>query len=144
MTLSDEEREFCQSVGLVAGYDDDDPDKHQFVHLCWPYQSGGGTLCESPRLWFRAGAPEIIDCEQCLKRLPMLRGYPLELLKICGRLARRVELLVEVERCSRDLQELTYHPEKYVGKDWAALPAAWERLNAALTAEHEDLVQGAG
>ena len=138
--LTEEEREFCRVAGIVVGFDDDDESKHQFVHLCWPYQARSGALCASSRLWFSGGTPESIDCHDCYQHLVYRLTYPKDLLLIVGRLARRAALLAEVVHATRDLLELTDHPDKYVGKDWARLPGARERLDKALLAEHQDFV----
>lgn len=143
--LTAEEIEFCKLAGLVVGLDDDDEDKHQRAHICWPAQSGAGTLCASPRLWFRGGEPEVIDCPVCVQLLRRLQVDPCDplrndLLRTIGRLARRTELLSEVSHAASDMLELIDHPEKYVGKNWTAVPAARERLDVALRFEHEDFV----
>lgn len=54
---------------LEIGFDDDDEDKHQFKHVCWPYPKG--ALCGSKRLWFQGGAlgDYDIDCPNCLRLL---------------------------------------------------------------------------
>lgn len=138
--LTEEERQFCRVAGLVVGFDDDDPKKHQFAHICWSYQSGAGALCATSRLWFSANTPESIDCRECYQHLVMRAHYPKDLLLVAGRIARRAELLAEVAHATRDLLELTDHPEKYVGQSWAGLPAARQRLDEALAAEHADFV----
>jgi hypothetical protein len=57
------------AAGYQIGFDDDDPDKHQFVHICEKYP--GKALCNSSRLWFHGetmNARNIaeVDCPECL------------------------------------------------------------------------------
>jgi len=77
--LTFEELVFCNDRKLEIGFDDDGKDKHQFHHICWPYDEGRGkgALCGSSRLWGQGGPFENrsfwIDCLACLKRLDAMR-----------------------------------------------------------------------
>ena len=75
MLLDEVDLRIIEANQLVIGFDDDDPDKHQFVHICRPYRCG--PLCGSKRLWFteRFSSPPTeeetsrIDCVECVKKL---------------------------------------------------------------------------
>lgn len=73
--LSKDEQMFCDSKNLEIGFDIDTT-PHQFSHICYPYESGQGTLCKSEDLWFQgkgfieaSGKASIISCLQCLDLL---------------------------------------------------------------------------
>lgn len=76
--LTSEEMKFCESLGLDVGFDDDDETKHQWCHVCWPYESHEGALCRSKRLWFQGNALDVditrIDCIECMKEVRRLRA----------------------------------------------------------------------
>jgi hypothetical protein len=109
-TLTSEEVSFCDSLGLEVGFDDDNPELHQFTHICWPYAAYEGSLCDTNRLWFHGGRfgslrnPAAIDCVACLEKLQQLRGASPVLLNVIGRLAEAVETLSAVANAG----DLTY------------------------------------
>ena len=58
------------AAGMQIGFDDDDPHKHQFIHICHKYP--GKSLCETDRLGF-PGEPIdeanvlLVDCPKCIE-----------------------------------------------------------------------------
>jgi len=78
--LSNEQRVFARAKGFDLGFDDDDEDKDQFSHVCYPYNGPHftephGALCRTPRLWFqgicawRDHPDDAVDCENCAATL---------------------------------------------------------------------------
>jgi hypothetical protein len=141
--LTAAESEFCHRLGLEIGFDDDDEDKHQFVHVCWPYDAYEGALCGSPRLWFHGGpfsnrpsltGHEDIDCKGCLTQLARLRDANPQLLTIIGRLTDATSTLGTVARLARErLEVLALTRPEYeatVAAGWIEQPH--EELHKAL------------
>ncbi len=136
-TLTAEERAWCAALGLETGIDDDDEDKHQFQHICWPYAAYEGTLCHSPRLWghgnrFSAdpspyARADEVDCPACFTALDLLRSVDPVLLAVIARLTDAVDSLTEVETAARGrLDALTRAPD-YV----KAVAAGYPEVDAA-------------
>jgi hypothetical protein len=68
--LSEADLQTLRARGFETGLDDDDLDKHQFMHICHEYP--GKALCQSERLWFHVGpitAADLqrIDCAECIR-----------------------------------------------------------------------------
>jgi hypothetical protein len=121
--LSDEEVAFCVRTGLDLGHDVDDG-RHQYTHLCWPYQAYEGALCGSVRLWGHMGSPcsrsRTIDCISCLKEL---NGWMASekagseaalLLVIIGRLAEAAECLTNLSSVAANYLEAVERTPAYV------------------------------
>jgi len=74
-SLRPKEVELCRRLGIELGFDDDDPDQHQYRHLVW---RGMRTraLCKGSRLWFHGAIGEteapLIDCDECLGQWQVL------------------------------------------------------------------------
>lgn len=83
LVLTREQRRWCVERQIGLGFDDDDPDLHQFSHLVEPTgERASGfevqvALCRSPRLWFSGilenvddGTPTwayTLDCPDCIR-----------------------------------------------------------------------------
>ena len=119
--LTAEERSFLARSGFDAGFDDDDEDKHQYRHVCWPGDSRLGPLCGSSRLWFYATFKdwpehEEIDCPECLRLLKVyMGGGPLvdSVLIAMGRLSSRLSYTRVVEHTVTDYLTVLDDPERY-------------------------------
>lgn len=73
--LTDKEIRFAEYCGFELGYDDDDEDKVQYCHICFPYPTKLGALCKTDRLWGHGGSIKLQDCERvtCVDCVNILR-----------------------------------------------------------------------
>lgn len=136
--------------GFDIGFDDDDPDKHQFVHIC--HRHPGKALCGSPRLWFHGGPDEFarVDCQECIEQLR--KRYVLELVEQALKLVdSAVELVGKREpeypplpnvesialRDARALLEIVRLREQ-LRAEREAVVTAFDSLEASIAAEESE------
>lgn len=146
--LSTEDIAFCAALGLEKGYDDDAEDKHQYTHICWPYDTWEGTLCQSDRLWGHAGVineKSEIDCAACVEHLCTLRyncilhTTPMkELFAAFGKLAGAVDTLSVVRNAANNLVDFSDSTVEENERLFAAgyPPPSLESIRVALADDH--------
>lgn len=90
--LTDAEVAFCRERGYSRGYETDARRVDiRVTHICWPYASYKGALCQTPHLWFSAEPDcwrsdprnsgyqeedDRVSCAACLEVLDMQRAWP--------------------------------------------------------------------
>jgi len=130
---TEDEIRFLDEVGLDIGFDDDDKDKHQFCHICWPVQLNFGALCGSDRLWFQGAHADdgyVVDCEKCWAQLLRLQTMDPVLLHAIGTLAKTVSAETKVVALCDDFLLTLDHPEEC--RWYMSLEETRARLNESI------------
>ena len=106
---------FARSLGLEVGVDVDD-DLPQGHHLCWPYGSYQGALCETNRLWGHSSLSVVgqeVDCAPCVKVLRRLRlALPTVARKVIAKLAENVRSLDSIYSAASDALWILDRPKE--------------------------------
>jgi hypothetical protein len=139
-------------MGLESGFDDDDEELHQYVHICWPYASKVGALCDTKRLWFHGGpivtgvvlgteaAPRVlVDCTGCFAELELLmRTVPREDWPIViKRLTDAVDSLTRVRNVAQGILDAHENSPEYVAALKHGYPeTTLAHLKEAIDADH--------